>query len=299
MRRRCERNRRWICASPPLTVRERRKDKEHFTPLFPCEETLYTLLSLCGKYGTGKFAKISLLDKNYVSIGHWYVFGGKGSENGYPTRSGSYRGKPAVIYLHRAIGARIGLNAHPFDNKTLIDHKNRDTFDARRSNLRVASKQQNAVNRNRTTSSKAEFIGVYRATKGGNTWRLQIGIEDEVFKLNGFRSAEEAARVRDALARYYHEEFAVTNFPGTDMIDLDTAKEQLQHRKTKRKASRFTGVTRTNGLWQARIWKSGSSISLGCFGTEEEAAQVYDNEKVRRGLKRVNFPDRLEAELLN
>ena len=47
-------------------------------------------------------------------------------------------------------------------------------------------------------------------------------------------------------------------------------------------SSRYRGVSRTrNGKWRARIWVHDVDYSLGCFFSEEKAAQAYAEAKLR------------------
>lgn len=55
--------------------------------------------------------------------------------------------------------------------------------------------------------------------------------------------------------------------------------ENTQNKITRRqdgKASRFTGVSRRNGAWYARITKDGKTTNIGVFKTEENAATAYN-----------------------
>lgn len=55
-------------------------------------------------------------------------------------------------------------------------------------------------------------------------------------------------------------------------------KSMNAHNAGKRKnatASKYRGVTHTNGWWQARIQVQGKQFNLGIRKTEEEAAQLY------------------------
>lgn len=54
----------------------------------------------------------------------------------------------------------------------------------------------------------------------------------------------------------------------------------------------FKGVTPHHGRWRAVIKASGQRLSLGVFGTREEAARAYDAAAMvhHRGFARLNFP---------
>ena len=49
----------------------------------------------------------------------------------------------------------------------------------------------------------------------------------------------------------------------------------------KGKASKYVGVFRAGTKWKAQLQHKNRSIYLGCFQTEEEAAQVYQLEKAK------------------
>ena len=103
------------------------------------------------------------------------------------------------VYLHRDL---LGEPASE------IDHKNGDTLDNRRQNLRIASRIQNTRNRRRI----GQFKGVvFRARS--NRYEAKIGVEGRRIWLGQFPSAQEAARAYDDAARQYFGDFACLNFP--------------------------------------------------------------------------------------
>ena len=87
------------------------------------------------------------------------------------------------------------------------DHKNRNTLDNRRSNLRKCTHQQNHFNARRF--NKTGYKGV---VKLHGKWRARITIDGRRRHLGYYNSAEEAARAYDRAAIELHGEFANLNF---------------------------------------------------------------------------------------
>ena len=95
--------------------------------------------------------------------------------------------------------------------RTPVDHRDRDTLNNRRSNLRVCTSGQNAANsklyKNKTGS---RFKGVRRNPKTG-LWRSEIQAQNKVHWVGSFDCDVEAALAFDDAARHHHGEFASTN----------------------------------------------------------------------------------------
>lgn len=92
------------------------------------------------------------------------------------------------------------------------DHKDGDTLNNRRSNLRPATYQQNARNRHKGSANKSGFKGVcFRADR--RTWLAYIGSEGKLHKLGTFQNAREAALRYDQAAIKIFGDFACLNFP--------------------------------------------------------------------------------------
>lgn len=87
------------------------------------------------------------------------------------------------------------------------DHKNRNRLDNQKSNLRLATYSQNAMNR--TGRAASGFKGVYR---NGSRWAAQIQISKKRLTIGRFDSPEEAALAYDRKARVLFGDYAVTNF---------------------------------------------------------------------------------------
>ncbi len=110
------------------------------------------------------------------------------------------------IKLHRRI---LGLT----DPKRVVDHINGNSFDNRRSNLRVCSSGENIRNqRPHRRKLHSQFKGVTWDTKNKpNPWVVRIQVGRKRKTLGNFASAEEAARAYDKAAREMHGRFALTN----------------------------------------------------------------------------------------
>lgn len=130
-----------------------------------------------------KFAKIEDADYESLSLYNWFL-----GKNGYAYRSGkmknSVRGK--AVYLHREImGFPDGA----------VDHINRDKLDCRRSNLRCASKSQNALNAGVPSDNTSGHRGIDFDTSR-RKWCARIKISGRQYNLGRHDDKLDAVRMR-------------------------------------------------------------------------------------------------------
>lgn len=90
-----------------------------------------------------------------------------------------------------------------------VDHRNRDTLDNRRGNLRIATWSQNQAN---APAQTGRFKGV-DFHKSRNKWRARMMVDGKVHFIGRFPTEEEAALAYDKVALEVFGEFALLNFP--------------------------------------------------------------------------------------
>lgn len=121
----------------------------------------------------------------------------------YAIRNDWNHGDQRTFKMHRVIlGAPAGV---------LVDHRNSDTLDNRRSNLRLATQAQNAQNMRPQSRSTHGLKGVHFDKITGR-WRAQIKADGIRYHLGRFDSQEDAARAYDQAALEHWGEFAWLNF---------------------------------------------------------------------------------------
>jgi len=122
----------------------------------------------------------------------------------YARRDERHGSKKKVVYLHREVlGVDVGLE---------VDHKNGDTLDCRRENLRPATHQQNS----RNVTTKRSFKGVdfkQNDRRKNKPWQARIKLSGRTKFLGYYETAEAAARAYDQAAVAAFGDFAKLNFP--------------------------------------------------------------------------------------
>jgi hypothetical protein len=109
------------------------------------------------------------------------------------------------LLLHRLV---MGMGIH---SKTQIDHKDRNTLNNQKSNLRKSNSRLNLGNSHKTRKTcSSRFKGVSRE---GSCWRASIRNRGKLKNLGYFSNEEDAARAYDRAAREVFGQFVRPNFP--------------------------------------------------------------------------------------
>ena len=143
------------------------------------------------KLTQGKFAIVDDEDFGEVNQYKWFKAGRYAIAHVYKND------KRTTLYMHRLI---MNTSSH-------LDHINNDGLDNQKANLRIATRQQNAMNQHRVSLTTG-YKGVY--LKKGRYY-AGLGFKDKGIHLGIYKTAEEAARAYNEGAKKYFGEFAYLN----------------------------------------------------------------------------------------
>lgn len=134
-------------------------------------------------------------DFEKVSKYHWYE-----ESNGYIRSSG--KTKEDKIFLHRLV--------MDVSENIKVDHIKHNTFDNRKSKLRIATTSQNAMNRIIGSNNTSGITGVVWA-KSRNKWKAEIKINDKTIYLGSYDRFEDAIKARKEAEEKYFGNFSYDN----------------------------------------------------------------------------------------
>lgn len=144
--------------------------------------------------------QISEEDVEFCALHSWTI-----GKHGYARTSINMR----PVDLQVLIGRRMGLETR-FGR--VIDHKNRDKSNYRRSNLRSVTRRQSQLNKDIQSNNTSGYIGVAWFERD-KCWRAYFNVVGGKRKhLGYFDCPIKAARHRDFVAKKIDGEFAVLNF---------------------------------------------------------------------------------------
>lgn len=153
-----------------------------------------------GSYQEQIFATLDRCDYDRLSGLSWYLLVTKQGKRYAVAHDGD-----RLVYMHREV---LGIKT-----RTTVDHRDGDTLDNRRENLRVATPGQQRANSRKRASSRSgrpytsRFKGVSLRKGGG--WLARVGTTN----VGHFQDEEDAARAYDRAAVEKFGEYAKLNYP--------------------------------------------------------------------------------------
>jgi hypothetical protein len=155
----------------------------------------------------GKVAIVDPDDYEELSKHKWHTMVGK--YTCYAVRSVREGKKKNMVSMHRQIHGLLK------GDKRLVDHRNHNGLDNRRSNTRVCGKSENAMNSAGRKGTASKYKGVC-VGRWGKRWQAKINTivdgKRKYLYLGTHETEEEAARAYDNKAKELHGEFALLNF---------------------------------------------------------------------------------------
>lgn len=149
----------------------------------------------------GQSAIVDAADYEWLIQWKWHALWCRCAPSFYAARHVRIDGRKKIVLMHRLI---LGLD---FGDKRRGDHKNMNSLDNRRSNLRIATHQQNLYNRRMMNRNTSGYKGV-TWDKQHNRWCAQIVVQRRRVWLGRFDTAEAAYAAYCEAALRLHGEFA-------------------------------------------------------------------------------------------
>jgi len=147
----------------------------------------------------GQFAKVDDADYDELSKHKWCAHWHHRRSLFYAVRSSrTPNGKIRTIMMHRQV---LGL----IDRKTHGDHKNHNTLDNQRENIRAVTNSQNHMNRNGATRNSK--TGVRGVGNNGYGYQARITVNGRGLYLGTFPTAELASVAYAAANKLYFGEY--------------------------------------------------------------------------------------------
>lgn len=148
------------------------------------------------KLTKGFYAKVDEADASLVAGYNWYAHK---SRSKWYAAANHHKNR---IFMHRLI-------MRP-DAEAEIDHRDGDGLNNQRTNLRLASHQENGFNRKISKNNTSGYIGVTWHNKLGK-WRAQIRKDGKHNSLGCYLDPRDAASAYNKAARRLFGEFATIN----------------------------------------------------------------------------------------
>lgn len=151
--------------------------------------------------------QVAIIDDEDYSFISKYKWCAVKKESGYYARRNAskeelLKGYKSKIYMHREIMAAT--------SEEYVDHKNHNTLDNQKNNLRKCTASENCRNARMSKNNTSGFKGV-SWHKNKKKWVSSIKVDGKSIHLGVFDSPIKAARTYDEAALQYFGEFAKIN----------------------------------------------------------------------------------------
>lgn len=151
--------------------------------------------------GEGAFALVDAEDWPEVSQHVWRL-----REDGYVQRTWAEGGRTFHELLHHFVTrGRVPPGA-------VVDHAEGVRWDCRKASLRIATGQENCMNRTAVAGKEWKGVAPHRGR-----WKARIKMGGRSVHLGVYDTPEMAAMAYDSAARQLFGEFARLNFPGATL----------------------------------------------------------------------------------
>jgi hypothetical protein len=155
----------------------------------------------------GEYFTVLIDDEDYIKIKDfkWHAWNKK-DDKYYVVASSTQK---AQYHKHTVRMHNIIMNC---PEGMIVDHKNRNTFDNRKENLRICTTGDNL--KNRTKDLKKKYSSCYKGVcfeKRRNHYIANIAVNKKNIYLGSFENEDQAAIAYNIAALKYHAEFACLN----------------------------------------------------------------------------------------
>lgn len=232
-------------------------------------------IQLTGKYANGKVTLVD--DEDYETISEWKWWARPRTNSNIFDVICRPPGSSRRVLIHRYL---MGVTNPRF----YVDHIDHDPLNNQKSNLRVSSCAENAMNRKKSTTNGKTSIykGVF---KQRNNWFAKIGIEGRYIHLGTYTTELAAALAYNEAAILYHKEFACLNELPNDVIVIEriTISAPSQRAvKPNSGSSKYKGVCwhKRSNKWMASFSWNKVNHYLGIHAFEKDAALAYNKKAI-------------------
>jgi len=152
------------------------------------------------KLTQGQVALVDNIDYEYLSQFNWYANWNRNCFRAM-RHTPQVNGKRKILFIHTAVAERMGIDSR------MIDHKDQNPLNNRRSNLRVATNSQNLHNCGAPSNNTTGVKGVHFHKSSGK-YQAEITVKGTRYYLGLFDTIEEAKVVIVAKRKELVGEFA-------------------------------------------------------------------------------------------